>query len=269
MRDIRWASLASLAMLLAACASPGIRAQNTTTSTVTSTTTAATTTTSQPIASTSSFTVLPVVPCPTSYGAGSGSNPYIPRHLPAAGTVTGLSFYSNGLLTVLAPSGWACGALVAADGGQLLDAFPPGSPDYSTHEPPPGGELVQLAVDYTGHGPGALLVCPLFPGSPAVTFDQGVPPCPTLPPAETTSRVTDDIVAFADPPGVKGTGAGSGGSLASTGDAVYPRVGPSDPPGGVTVSVLSCTLPSASAHACQAVEADYLIRQAPSYTGKG
>ena len=268
MRQARWASLALLAMLVGACGSPRIGARDATTSIVT-TTTNVVTTSSQPLVSSSSVAVVPVVPCPTSYGAGNGSHPFIPRQLPAAGTATGLSFYSNGLLTVLAPSGWTCGALVAADGGQLLDAYPPGSPDYSTHEPPPGATLVQLAVDYTGHGPGAALICPLFPGSPAVTFLQGAPPCAALPPAEQTIHVTNDIVAFTDPPGVKGTGAGSGGSLPSSGDAVYPRIGPSDPPGGVTVSVLSCTLTSTMTHACQAIAADFLVRQAPAYTGRG
>jgi len=253
----RSAPLALAAVLLSACGS-GASGTNTTT-----------TRSASPAAAPPSTTVLPVVSCPTSYGAGNGSGPYVPRQLPAEGSVTGLSFYSNGLLTVLAPTGWTCGALVAADGGQRLDAYPAGQPDYSAQEAPPGAELVQLDVDYTGHGPGALLICPLFPGSPAVTFLQGAPPCPTRPSAETTTHLTDDIVAFRDPPGVKGTGAGSGGQLESSGDAVYPRVGTNEPSGGVSVAVLSCTLPSDLRTSCQTIETDFLIRRAPSYTGSG
>lgn len=112
-------------------------------------------------------------------------------------------------------------------------------------------------------GPGAMLVCPLFPGSPAVTFFQGALPCPTVPSGQTTTALTDDVVSYRDPPGVAGTGAGSGGALASSGDAVYPRVGPTDPSGGASVAVLSCTLPAATAALCQAVEADFLVRRAP------
>jgi len=257
MRLIRPAVLALLAVVVGACGGPAATVLNTTTTTMV-----------RP-ASSPLFTVLPVVPCPTSYGVASSSQPYIPNQLPATGSVRGLSFYSNGSLTVLAPQGWVCGALDAADGGQVLDAYPPGHPDYATQLAPAGSELVQLDVDYTGHGPGAMLICPLFPGSPAVTFLQGARPCATLPSAETTSDVTKDIVAFRDPPGVKGTGAGSGGALESSGDAVYPRVGTEDPPGGVTVAVLSCTLPSGMTDLCSAVESDFLVRNAPRYTGTG
>lgn len=190
----------------------------------------------------------------------------------AATTAQGLGFYSNGLLTVLAPSGWACSALVAADGGQRLDAYPAssqpaGSAPLSDSGAPPGTPVVQVDADYTGHGPGAQLVCPFFPGSPAATFLQGNPPCPSLPKGELTSPLTRDIVTFQDPPGVRGTGAGSGGSLASSGAVVYPQVGPVQPPGGVDVAVLSCTLPVDLAGLCGAIEDDFLVRQAPAYRG--
>ncbi|HXQ60036.1 MAG TPA: hypothetical protein VN799_08045, partial [Acidimicrobiales bacterium] len=209
---------------------------------------------------------LPVVPCPTSYAAGNNPHPFVPNELPAAVPARGLRFYSNGLMTVLGPAGWACSALVAADGGELLDVYPPGQPDLSVTVISPGSQVVQLEVDYTGHGPGAGLICPLFPDSPAATFESGLP-CPTLPPAESTLRLTDDVVAFSDPPGVRGTGAGSGGPLRSLGDAVYPQVKPAEPPGGVTVAVLSCTLASNVDPLCMSIQADFLVRQAPVYKG--
>jgi hypothetical protein len=211
--------------------------------------------------------VLPVVPCHTSFGA-QPSHPFVPRQLPTATPARGVSFYSNGLLTVLAPAGWACGALVAADGAQRLDAYPPGQPDASVTPSRPGAAVVQLDSDYTGHGPGAQLVCPLFPQSPAATFLRGVsPPCPSVPSAEITARLTDDVITFRDPSGVRGTGAGSGGPLLSTGAAVYPQAGPAEPPGGVTVALLSCTLPDDVASVCQAIQADFLVRYSPRFSG--
>ena len=213
-------------------------------------------------------TTLPVTPCVTSYGAGT-RHPFVARRLPAGAGSAGLSFYSNGLLTVLAPAGWSCSALVAADGGERLDAYPPGSPDLGTRDAAPGTELVQIDGEYTGHGPGALFICPLFPNSPAARFMQGSPPCPKAPPGQLASPITADIVGFRDPPGTRGTGAGSGGALVSTGAAVYPQVGSPEPAGGVPVYVLSCTVDAARARLCPAVEADFLVRYAPSYGGAG
>jgi hypothetical protein len=208
------------------------------------------------------LSVLPVVPCPTSYGVGTGARPFVPRALVAPGPVDGASFYSNGRLTVLAPAGWACSALLAADGGQRLDVYPQGQPDLSTQQAAPGALVVQVDGEWTGHGPGALLICPLFPGSPAVTFLGGSPPCAAPPPGEQVTRLTDDAVTFRDPGGVRGTGAGSGGPLVSVGAAVYPQVHP-EPQGGVTVAILSCTLTAAQASLCEAIERDFLVRDPP------
>jgi len=194
--------------------------------------------------------VLPVVPCSTSYGVEPSGQPFVPHQLPAATAPEGVSFYSNGRLTVLAPAGWACSALVAADGGQRLDVYEPGQADLSTQEVPAGTPVVQLDGEWTGHGPGAQLICPLFPKSPAATFLGDSLPCPAAPAAEQVTQLTDDVVAFRDTAGVRGTGAGSGGRLASTGDAVYPQMSPS-PQGGVTVDLLSCTLPPALADLCR------------------
>jgi hypothetical protein len=181
--------------------------------------------------------------------------------------VPGLSFYSNGLLNILAPAGWACSALVAQDGGQRLDVYRPGQPDLSRTEIPPGTSVVQLDGEWTGHGPGAELVCPLFPQSAAANFMGGNPPCPGAPTGERDTHLTDDVVTYDDPAGVRGTGAGSGGSLNSSGAMVYPQVKPFSPPGGVNVAVLSCTLPGDLSALCNVIQTDFLVRQAPAYAG--
>jgi hypothetical protein len=211
-------------------------------------------------------TVLPVISCPTSLAGGTNPNPFVARQLPTSSPGRGLTFYSNGLITVLGPAGWACGALVAGDGGQKLDVYPPGSPDYSTSLAPKGATLIEVTAEYTGHLPGAEVVCALFPHSAAAAdVKSGGLPCPTAA-REKRKIVTPDVVEFSDPAGVTGVGAGSGGKLKSSGAAVYPQL-PFGSDTSVNVSLLSCTLPKKSAAACGAILGDFLVRNQPSYTG--
>jgi hypothetical protein len=178
-----------------------------------------------------------------------------------------MSFYSNGRLTVLAPSGWACGALVAGDGGERLDVYPPGKPDYAAELPPKGAELVEIQGEYTGHIPGAQLVCHLFPHSAAASEvnQDGLPgPECRAPTGEKTIQLTPDVVAFNDPAGVTGTGSGSGGSLSSIGAVMYPQLAFSATD-SVNVAVLSCTLPTNQAMLCRAIDGDFLVRNPPTY----
>jgi hypothetical protein len=209
--------------------------------------------------------LLPVTSCTTAYGAGN-PHPYVATKLPVAGPTHGLSVYSNGMITVLAPSGWSCDALVAADGGSRLDVYPPGHSGYGGDGAPKGAEAVQLDTEYTGHLPGAFFICGLFPDSAAGTeVRQNQMSCSGLPVGEHERFLTPDIIEFSDPAGVAGSGAGSGGSLASVGLAVYPQVTPATQ--SINVSKLSCTLPKRLAPLCAQIEEDYLIRDAPVYTG--
>lgn len=211
-------------------------------------------------------TALPVITCPTSFGAGTSPHPFVATQLPTTLPGRGLTFYSNGLITVLGPAGWVCGALVAADGGQKLDVYPKGSPDYSTSVVPKGAALIEVTGEYTGHLPGAEVVCTLFPQSAAAAAvkSSGMP-CPTTA-REKTKTVTPDVVEFSDPAGVTGTGAGSGGALPSSGAAVYPQLA-SGSETSVNVSLLSCTLQKKSTAKCGAILGDFLVRNQPSYRG--
>jgi hypothetical protein len=214
-----------------------------------------------------SIGVLPVISCNTTYGAGSPPSPFVARQLPTTSSTRGVSFYSNGRLTILAPSGWACSALVAGGGGQKLDVYPPGKPDYATELAPKGAELVEVQGEYTGHIPGSQLVCSLFPKSAAASEVQqdGLPgPQCQTPTGEKTSQLTPDVVAFSDPAGVAGTGTGSGGSISSIGAVMYPQLAFSATD-SINVAVLSCTLPTNQAKLCRAIEGDYLVRNPPSY----
>jgi hypothetical protein len=210
--------------------------------------------------------VLPVISCPTTFAGGSNPHPFVARRLPTLSPGRGLSFYSNGLITVLGPAGWACGALVAGDGGQKLDVYPPGSSDYSTTLAPKGAALVEVTAEYTGHLPGAEVVCALFPHSAAAAdVKAGGLPCPTAA-SEKRTTLTPDVVTFRDPAGVTGAGAGSGGRLTSSGAAVYPQL-PFGSDASVNVSLLSCTLPTKSATLCGAILGDFVVRDQPSDAG--
>ena len=214
-----------------------------------------------------SISELPVISCTTSYGAGSPPAPFVAHRLPSTSSTRGVSFYSNGRLTVLAPSGWACTGLVAGDGGQKLDVYPPGKPDYATQLAPKGAELVEIQGEYTGHLPGAQLVCGLFPESAAASDVQqsglSGPSC-QVPSGEKTRPLTPDVVSYTDPARVTGTGTGSGGSLTSIGAVVYPQLS-SGAADSVNVAVLSCTLPAKETNLCRAIEGDFLVRNPPTY----
>lgn len=209
--------------------------------------------------------VLPVISCSTTYGAPPSGSPFVAHQLATTTAVHGLSYYSNGQITVLGPAGWACSGLVAGDGGQALAVYPPGKPDYTAVPVPRGAQIVEVFDDYTGHIPGADLVCGFFPHSAAASYvASGGMPCPNEPAGEKTASLTSDVVTFSDAAGVSGSGSGSGGSLSSVGAVVYPQL-PYGATASVSISVLSCTLPTKQASLCRAIEGDFLVRNPPVY----
>ncbi len=211
---------------------------------------------------------IPVISCSTTYGAPPSGTPFVAHRLPTTTTARGLSYYSNGQITVLGPVGWACSALVAGDGGQALAVYLPGKPDYTAVPIPKGAQVVEVFDDYTGHIPGADLVCGFYPHSVAASFaSSDGESCPIPPAREKVATLTPDVVTFSDPPEVSGSASGSGGSLASIGASVYPQLADGDTD-SVDVSVLSCTLPAKQASLCRAIEGDFLVRNAPSYIPK-
>lgn len=206
-----------------------------------------------------------MISCTTTYGAPPSGSPFVAHQLVTTSAVRGLSFYSNGQITVLGPAGWACSALVAGDGGQALAVYPPGKPDYTAVPIPKGARIVQVFADYTGHIPGADLVSAFFPHSAAASFaSSSGESCPAPPSGQRVATLTPDVVTFSDPPGVAGAGSGSGGSLTSVGAAVYPQLayGAAD---SVNDSVLSCTLPAKQSSLCRAIAGDFLVRNTPTY----
>ncbi len=194
--------------------------------------------------------VVPVVSCATEFGATPDSLPTPPKQLPvglAPRVTRRLAFYSNGRLTLLAPKGWSCDGLVAADGSEQLQAYPPGK------VPKPGGKVGQsvlVVADNTGHGPGAQLVCPYFPDSAAARFfgPEG-PACPALPEGRIVEHETDDVAIFTDPVGTRG-------------EVIYPQVA-AKPSLGVPVTYAECTLRGPREALCAPILDDVLTRHPP------
>lgn len=193
---------------------------------------------------------LPVVSCPTSFGVEGIPEAWNAQQLPTQVTRKSsarLAFYSNGRGTVLGPKGWTCSAGYGANGGGGMSVYALGkSGDLSDSDT----QGVSVMLDYTGHGPGADLVCGYFPGSPAAQFygPEG-PPCSPIPDGRETRFTTADLVEFRDPDG-------------SVGAVIYPQVG-NEPAGGVSVALVECQLHGKRRSLCGPIIDDFLVRNAP------
>ena len=219
-----------------------------------------------PSAAATPLTAVKVVSCQVQFGVSGSAPRWSPTSLPVVlpvRTAARVSFYSDGFVTVLGPKGWSCSGLEAADGGASLSVFPTGqaNPLESDH-PPFNASAVTVRLEYTGHGPGAEVVCALFPGTNAASLAASTGGCPALPHAEVVRHPTPDVAMFVDPPGVKGSGEPSGGRDASSGLVIFPQLQPE--PGSVNVAKASCTLPSASASLCEPILGDFVARDLPA-----
>jgi len=209
---------------------------------------------------------VPVVSCRVQFGAPGTPPAWSPSRLPVAlpaATVRRLSFYSDGFVVALAPRGWRCQGLEAADGGQSLSVFPARQTNpLSGQHLPSTAAGVTVLLDYTGHGPGAQLVCGLFPGTKAASLAASTGGCPPVPSGEQVQHPTPDVATFVDPPGVHGSGNPSGGVNTATGVVVFPQLTPE--PGSVNVAKTTCTLPAGTSALCQAIVGDFVARELPS-----
>jgi len=204
---------------------------------------------------------IPVVACAARSGVGATSQPPIPAQLSAAvttRTAARLRFYSDGYVVVLAPSGWTCTGLEAADGGQSLSVFPTGESDPLAVAAVVAEAGVTARFDYTGHGPGAALVCGLFPASAAARFADQTGGCTKVPAREVIRHPSRDVATFLDPPGVTGSGEPSGGTNPASGAVLFPQLTPE--PGSVNVAKITCAAAKPLAALCPAILNDFVTR---------
>jgi hypothetical protein len=117
---------------------------------------------------------------------------------------------------------------------------------------------VTAFIDYTGHGPGAQLVCTLFPGTRAAGLAAQTAGCAAPASGEIVRRTGTDVARFEDPPGVKGVGMPSGGANRAIGAVVYPQLRPE--PDSITVAKVTCTVPRATVGVCPSIVDDYVSR---------
>ncbi|HEV3449646.1 MAG TPA: hypothetical protein VG869_00440 [Acidimicrobiia bacterium] len=208
----------------------------------------------------------PVVTCAAVAGGEGSAPPPIPRSLPVRLTdraAARVRAYSDGFVTVIAPRGWLCAGLSAADGGQSLSVFPPGQPNpLGAGRLPAHAAGVTAIREYTGHGPGAQLVCALFPGTRAARLGAETGGCTPSPRHESVHRPRRGVATFLDPPGVRGSGEPSGADNRAYGAVVYPRLSPE--PDSVDVAKVTCTLSGPTEALCPSIVDDFVTRTEPA-----
>ena len=154
--------------------------------------------------------------CPTTYGV-PGDHPTRATHatlpLTANEASSLVAWAGGGTPIVLAPHGYACKALVGADGGVHVRLAPP---DAGT-----SGPAVDVEVEGSCVGCIAAVACGLFPHA---VKDTGFACHTPHPKGERVARLLPNVRAFIDPAGVRGSGNPSGWATARRrGGRVRPR----------------------------------------------
>ncbi len=200
-------------------------------------------------AETPAATTLPVVVCPTIHGSD-----WEPRTIPTtrasnvpADLSRRFSVYSDDQdeVSLLAPRGWTCQASIGADGNDYLWAYPRGevrSRLTRVYKWPNAAQAVTADLLPVCEGCVLEQACPFFPKAEqdlVVSYGTGFH-CPHRPPGQDVERVTSTAVAFADPPGKKGTGNPSGGEYPADGVVTFKEQSGTNIYGS---SMETCTLP--------------------------
>jgi hypothetical protein len=213
-----------------------------------------------------------------------------------------VAFYTDGLHTVLGPTGWTCALVtpgtggpssasttttstdqtgstvpasgptsgqngaIATDGGTTLVVYPDNDPNPPTSGPPaPGTEGIFATWASTGSNAGVDLVCPFFTIPSWQSQQAGC--STTRPTGETSNALTPDVAQVTDPAGIVGSLSASGGQGAVTGVVLFPQVTSAvDYGSSVAVAAESCAL--ADAALCPTVLSDFEVREFPT-PGRG
>lgn len=206
----------------------------------------------------------PVIACSAGTGGRLGNEGWKPTVLLApipTALVGKVEFYSDGVHTVLGPSGWACAQEIPGHGGSGLVVHPPGTPPPPMTAIPAAGTVGIFAIfDSTGNPAGISLVCPYFS---VPSWQRNEARCSgTKPGGERTSMPTPDVVTVTDPVGVAGTLAGSGGNHEVSGVVIFPQSMPAVADGtSMDIAVEACSLPDTSL--CPTIISDFEVREFP------
>jgi hypothetical protein len=204
------------------------------------------------------------VVCPTTYGIPPTGTPSLPptvaESIPSdlAGQVA-VYTDAQGQMQILAPTGWSCSAAIGADGTSELAAYPHGQPD-----PTSSSTASDTGEQVVGGQTSACASClyeqttPLFTAAAsqcAVDYAGTPVACPGPYAGESSESIGAGIVGFLDPPGVKGSGAGSGGVYPANGVVTYhPATAARN---GSYIE--TCTLPGSQHALCTTALDDFVV----------
>jgi hypothetical protein len=186
---------------------------------------------------------VPVVRCPTSFGVAPGrsSVPHAVHLRDVPSSTAGLVAYANTSGYLIGPRRFRCAGVIGADANSTIQLWPSGQARPGPHS---AGAGLALSVIPACLGCKALATCHYF-----LTFRRYLGRValncrPEPPPGERLRYLAKRLVAFVDPPFVKGAGWPSGSGLQSNG-----LVG-IEPGAGQVVFTSSCTLPAAQRAVC-------------------
>jgi hypothetical protein len=210
---------------------------------------------------------LPVIECPSSFGAGSVPPSSYPAEeatsLPKS-EANELNFYSDStrsIVPILAPRGWKCTFDEGADGSMFMSIYP------ATQRAPIGvhssfsstSKGISAETTSVCQGCAADLTCPVFVNAESDLGYTGIA-CPSTAPPGETDRFVDGsrtgnygIADVYDPPLEEGTDVGSGGK--------YPTNGVLEllPDGNDWTSAAeSCVLPETEKGLCKAITSEFV-----------
>ena len=171
--------------------------------------------------------VLSTKRCPTKQGIAQPASPLptsVQLPMPSS-QASGLVAYADSASTLLpAPKGWNCQSVIGADGTSRFSVFPYGETDPAAIQggsAPQRGSPAGVSLDVYNGCQGCVndLVCALFPKAKIVhTYAKLGGSCTQRnPPAQETHSAGPGLVLFRDPPGVRGQGVPSGGSIPAIG----------------------------------------------------
>ena len=258
-----WSCLVAVGVLASACGSSLIGSASTTPVPPVRQGHDASTTTTAPLAGEVAV-AFPVVACTTSTGGSLGTRGWRPTVLLApipTALVGKVEFYSDGVHTVLGPTGWTCAQTDGNQGASGLVVSPPGHANPPAAAIPPAGtEGIFAIFDTTGNAQGISLVCPVLHHS-VVAAERG----PLL--GHQAPRRAD---LDAHPrrgrhhrPGRGGRNARRiRGDHAVTGAVIFPQSMPAVTDGSsVDIAVESCSLTDTSL--CPTILSDFEVREFP------
>jgi uncharacterized protein DUF4850 len=199
---------------------------------------------------------LPLNVCKTTVGDSSEKPVNLPTSVKVdvpKDSASKLALYSDdeGVIEVLAPTGWTCSALIGADGSSSVTVQPAGLPP--TPSPVTTTEEVRAAQTSACVGCRESLACPLFIDAANDYLQQFQQRCPSRrPTSERLTTISPHVVHFTDPPGIKGDGDPSGGKYAAMGEMTYYNDLASD--GSWTET---CVLPPSDRSLCMAILSNF------------